>query len=200
MRHSMGVAERAWTMLRTTAVAKPSALHPPSRGRRAATQVTQQAGSSPNAGQVANRYLSIQFDPNFAVRRSMHAQVAGDRADVRVRAHRSLQHPLCTFDCDVAPRHENGENNMVYITAVRMGDGNGHEHIASFRWRNPTDGNTGSSTKAVMVDWIDNENGVAKVQSTPEDVMVGTVDGTPKYLRTYANGKWTDNLLALPRF
>lgn len=89
---------------------------------------------------------------------------------------------------------------MVYITAVHMADGNGHEHIASVQWRNPADGNTGSSTKAVMVDWIDNKNGVAKVQSTQGDTMVGTVDATPKYLRTYANGKWTDNLLALPRF
>ena len=51
-----------------------------------------------------------------------------------------------------------------------------------------------------MVDWIDNKAGVAKVQSNTGDVMVGTVDGTPKYLRTYANGKWTDNLLALPRY
>jgi hypothetical protein len=89
---------------------------------------------------------------------------------------------------------------MVYITAVHMAGGNGHEHIASVQWRDPSDGNTGSSTRAIMVDWIDNKNGEARVQSTPEDVKVGTVDGTPKYLRSYANGNWTDNLLALPRF
>lgn len=89
---------------------------------------------------------------------------------------------------------------MVYITAVRMEGGTGHEHIANVRWRNPADGKTDVSTKAVMVDWIDNKNGVAKVQSTSGDVPVETVDAKPKYLRTYANGKWTDNLLALPRF
>ncbi|BAN01228.1 DUF3892 domain-containing protein [Ilumatobacter coccineus] len=89
---------------------------------------------------------------------------------------------------------------MVYITAVHMSEGDGHEHIASVQWRNPLDGNTGTSTTAVMVDWIDDKNGDARVQSMPEDAKVGTVDGTPKHLRSYANGKWTDNLLALPRF
>lgn len=89
---------------------------------------------------------------------------------------------------------------MVYITAIHMSGGTGHEHISSVRWRNPADGKTDESTKATMVDWIDNQKGVAKVQSNTGDVMVGTVDGSPKYLRTYANGKWTDNLLALPKY
>jgi len=89
---------------------------------------------------------------------------------------------------------------MVYITAVHMSGGTAHEHIASVKWTNPGTGATGQNTKAEMVDWIDNKAGVAKVQSNTGDVMVGTVDGTPKYLRTYANGKWTDNLLALPRY
>ena len=87
---------------------------------------------------------------------------------------------------------------MVYITAVHMSGGTRHEHISAVKWRNPGDGDTGESTKAAMVEWIE-KGGVAKVQSTP-DVTVLVVHATPKYLRTYANGKWTDNLLALPRF
>ena len=31
-------------------------------------------------------------------------------------------------------------------------------------------------------------------------VKVGVVDATPPYLRTHADGVWTDNLLALPRY
>jgi len=90
---------------------------------------------------------------------------------------------------------------MVYITAVQMSTGGtGHEHIAIVRWTDPANSKTDESTTATMVDWIDNQNGVAKVHSSPSDVTVGTVDGTPKYLRTYADGKWSNNLLELPRF
>ena len=89
---------------------------------------------------------------------------------------------------------------MVYITAVHMAGGSGHEHISSVKWSNPGDNTSGDSTKAAMVDWIDNKSGVAKVKSGTTEVSVGTVDGTPKYLRTAANGKWTDNLLSLPKY
>ena len=89
---------------------------------------------------------------------------------------------------------------MVYIEKVHMVGGTGHEHIAEVQWRNPDDGNTGKSSKAVMVDWIDNKKGKAKVTDGRNTVDVFTVDGTPKYLRTAADGKWTNNLLALPRY
>ena len=90
---------------------------------------------------------------------------------------------------------------MVYITAVHMTTGgSGHEHIANVKWLDPGTSNSGESTTATMVDWIDNKSGVAKVKSTVGDVMVGTVAATPKYLRTHADGKWTNNLLSLPRY
>ena len=90
---------------------------------------------------------------------------------------------------------------MLYFTAVRMsGQGTGHEHIASLQWTNSADGTTGSSTTATMVDWIQNMHGVAKVKSGPREVSVGVVHAWPKYLRTHADGVWTDNLLALPRY
>ena len=31
-------------------------------------------------------------------------------------------------------------------------------------------------------------------------MSVGVVDANPPYIRTHADGVWTDNLLALPRF
>lgn len=89
---------------------------------------------------------------------------------------------------------------MVYIMAVHMSGGTGHEHIAEVVWTNPSDGATGNSTKAVMVDWIDNKSGVARVRGAQGDAQVGVVNGTPPYLRTSADGQWTNNLLSLPKY
>lgn len=86
---------------------------------------------------------------------------------------------------------------MVYITHVHMSGGAGHQHIVSVKWRNPNNGEVGTSSVADMVDWIENKNGVAKVTDGRNTATVGVVDH--KYLRTYADGTWTDNLLALPR-
>lgn len=88
---------------------------------------------------------------------------------------------------------------MVYITAVRVSEPPGHERIELVRWRNPQGGATGQSTVAQMVEFLRGEN-VVKVRRGQTDVEVGVVDAKPPYIRTHANGKWTDNLLALPRF
>jgi Protein of unknown function (DUF3892) len=89
---------------------------------------------------------------------------------------------------------------MVYVTAIHLAGGSGHEHISDVQWRNPADGNTGQSSKATMVDWIKNKAGDARVTDGTNEVQVGVVEGTPPYIRTYADGTWTDNLLALPQF
>ena len=90
---------------------------------------------------------------------------------------------------------------MLYITAVHMtGQGVGHEHIGSVKWTNTADGKSSESTRATIVDWIENMNGVAKVKSGTTEVAVGVVNASPKFLRTHADGVWTDNLLALPRY
>ena len=89
---------------------------------------------------------------------------------------------------------------MVYVTAIHQEGGSGHEHITSVQWRNPADGKTGESSKSEMVDWIKNKHGDARVTDGTNTVQIGVVDASPPYIRTYADGKWTDNLLALPRF
>jgi hypothetical protein len=89
---------------------------------------------------------------------------------------------------------------VVYIIEVHMEGGSGHEHIAEVGWRDPADGKTGRSSRATMVDWIENKSGVAKVTDGINTVDVGVVKGNPSYLRTHADGKWTDNLLALRRY
>ena len=79
---------------------------------------------------------------------------------------------------------------MVYITHVRLSSGgNRHEHITDVKWRNPSDGKTGESSRATMVDWIRNKGGDARVRDNPgHDVRVRVVDASPPYIRTFADG------------
>jgi len=84
----------------------------------------------------------------------------------------------------------------TFITEVHMEGGSEHEHIARVRWKNSQ---TGESTKQQMVEFIEKGNSV-KVEDGRNTVDVGVVNATPKYIRTYADGKWSNNLLALPRF
>lgn len=82
-------------------------------------------------------------------------------------------------------------------------DSQDHEHITHLQWKNVQTGKTGASTRQTIVEWIDNEVGRALVKPGPNQSIVGTVDpknGRPKYLRTYADKKWNNNLLSLPTF
>lgn len=86
---------------------------------------------------------------------------------------------------------------MVFITAVHMAGGVQHEHIASVRWRNPSDGKADESRREQVVEFI-NGGGDVRVTDGVHTVSVGVLQ--QRWLRTHADGKWTDNLLALPRF
>jgi hypothetical protein len=89
---------------------------------------------------------------------------------------------------------------VVYVEQVHMAGGTGHEHIAEVRWRDPADNQTGRSSRADMVTYINNGN-VAKVKdSSGNEIRVGVVNANPPYIRTYADGTPTDNLLYLPRY
>ncbi len=89
---------------------------------------------------------------------------------------------------------------MIDINAVHMsGGGFAHEHIESLRWRNPDNGQTGETIRSEMVKWI-RDGGQAYVVVGNLKVSVLVVDANPPYVRTFADGKWQDNLLALPRF
>jgi len=89
---------------------------------------------------------------------------------------------------------------MVYVTAVHMTGGTQHEHIESVKWLQPTDKSTGQSTGAAMVTFIRDQKGDARVTDGKTEVQIGVVEGTPPFIRTYADGVWTDNLLSLPRY
>jgi len=91
----------------------------------------------------------------------------------------------------------------VEITNVRYGSTpKTHETIVRYKWRNPSSGAVGDHDKPSMVRFLDEEKGEAHVGSGPSQVPVGVwhpSTGSP-YLRTYADGKWTNNLLALDEF
>ena len=75
----------------------------------------------------------------------------------------------------------------------------GHGGIAAVRWMKRDSPETGESTREEMVDWIGDQEGFAHVRDkNGHDVEVRVVNASLPYLRTYADGVWTDNLLALP--
>jgi hypothetical protein len=89
---------------------------------------------------------------------------------------------------------------MIFVTHIHLVGGERHEHISRVRWRNPGSGQSGESTREEMVLWIGEEGGEAWVTDGVRNARVGVVRAHPPYIRTYADGVWTDNLLALPRY
>ncbi|MFL0239372.1 DUF3892 domain-containing protein [Mycobacterium sp. SMC-17] len=90
----------------------------------------------------------------------------------------------------------------IRVTAIHLSGATTHEHIERLRWCQPPTANTVESSRAEIISWIETQGGTAYVHESGRQIQVGVV--TPKvgqkYLRTFADGVWTDNLLALPRF
>ncbi len=91
---------------------------------------------------------------------------------------------------------------MIEITAIRQSGGTGHEHITDLSWKNTATNAIGTLTRQQLVDWLSSQGNQAIVQDAQGAVYVGVVrpENAPPYVRTYKDGRWTDNLLALPRF
>jgi hypothetical protein len=91
----------------------------------------------------------------------------------------------------------------VKTVARRMASsGHGHEHIAYLWWEN-SDGSSGFSSREEMMRYIE-QNGDNSVWCPDRDpqrkgqwVHVSS-NGRTKYVQTFADGRWSDNLLALP--
>lgn len=89
----------------------------------------------------------------------------------------------------------------VYIAAVRLSGGTGHQHISSFVWINEQTFKSGISGTAQMVEYLQ-AGGQVKVSDGKATALARVVEpqaGSP-FLQTHADGKWTNNLLSLPRF
>lgn len=92
----------------------------------------------------------------------------------------------------------------VRITCISKASGNHdnpHVAISHLGWINEETRESGRSTRLEMYNWIKDHNGYAYVRDgAGNTVRVGTAvssQGT-KYVRTYRDKVWTDNLLALP--
>lgn len=76
-----------------------------------------------------------------------------------------------------------------------------HEAISELGWVNEDTGESRRSDRLTIYNWLKNENGVAYVMDRlgnkaylyPRENSRGT-----RYVQTYADGVWTDNLLSLP--
>ncbi|MBK5220625.1 MAG: DUF3892 domain-containing protein [Thermoleophilia bacterium] len=89
---------------------------------------------------------------------------------------------------------------FFYITAIHTPSGTGHEHIEVLQWQNPRTLETGQSTREGIVAWL-NSGGDLRVRDPGgNESRVAVVNAEPQYVRTYAAGVWTNDLLLLPRY
>jgi hypothetical protein len=95
------------------------------------------------------------------------------------------------------------EAMSVRITCVSKPSGwnaNPHEAISELGWINESTNDTGRISRVDMYEWLKNKKGEAYVRDSSGDVAYlyprENSNGT-KYVQTYADGIWKDNLLAL---
>jgi hypothetical protein len=92
----------------------------------------------------------------------------------------------------------------VRVTGIRKDSGNHqnpHEGITDYQWVNEHTRATGISSRLEMILFFERDRGEAYVKDYLGNIAyigVQTSAWGTKYLRTYANGKWSDNLLSLP--
>ena len=89
----------------------------------------------------------------------------------------------------------------INVVAIRLTGGSKHEHISHLWWTGREDGKPDDAPRADVVAWIE-KGGRAYVRDDhghDVGVHVVTPPSGPKYLQTWADGIWTDNLLSLPR-
>jgi hypothetical protein len=92
---------------------------------------------------------------------------------------------------------------VIWITAVQF-DGSGnhnHESIRAVRWRDSDSERQGRYTVAEVVDLIRAHTLVYVSDDAFErTALVRVVDANPPYIRSWAQDKWGNDLLALPHF
>jgi len=93
---------------------------------------------------------------------------------------------------------------VVRITCVDKPSGNiqnPHEAISTYGWTDESTGESKTTDRLTMVNWV-KKGGVAYVKDNfgnkAQCQVRKSVTGT-EFLQTVTDGKWTDNLLSLPR-
>jgi hypothetical protein len=81
--------------------------------------------------------------------------------------------------------------------------GSSHERIAELEYVNQETYKTGRASRVDMHDWLKNDKGQAFVTDTAGDkvyVYPRENEYGTKYVQTYADKTWKDNLLYLPQY
>ena len=91
----------------------------------------------------------------------------------------------------------------IRITCINKAGGqhlNPHHAIERLGWMEDGSGRTGISTRLEVWDWLTNKNGSAYVRDARgNSAEVRPCEhGQTRWVQTVADGRWSDNLLALP--
>lgn len=91
---------------------------------------------------------------------------------------------------------------QVKITCIKKDSGNHnnpHEGITDYGWINSNE-KTGQSTRSAMVKWIEDGNRayVTDTYGNKAYCAIRTSPSGNKFLQTYSDGNYNNNLLSLP--
>jgi hypothetical protein len=90
----------------------------------------------------------------------------------------------------------------IYIIGIKTNDRlPSHETITEYQWLDGTEAKW--TAKAGMVEWLDRPNNSAATMTatgSSAPVFVRREQGKYPYLQTKADSKWSNNLLALPKY
>ncbi len=90
----------------------------------------------------------------------------------------------------------------LQITGIRKPNpSDSHTAISHYRWIDDTDNTTGIDEREGLIKWMEANKVDAYVGTGASKVWcdIRENDYGTKYLQTYADKKWTNNLLALPQ-
>ena len=90
---------------------------------------------------------------------------------------------------------------MIEITAISLDGGTSHEHITHLEWQSAA--SSGLASREALIEWLNERSeNQAVVAGEGEHVPVLVVEPHERepFIRTFADGVWTDHLFRLPRF
>jgi len=74
-----------------------------------------------------------------------------------------------------------------------------HEAVSYYQWLNEQSSESNLASRVDMVSWVEQGNrAYVRDNRGIVDCRVRTSQNGTKFLQTYADGRWTDNLLNLP--
>lgn len=87
----------------------------------------------------------------------------------------------------------------VYVTAISPQTVQDHTRITRIRWLDASVSTSNLMSVEQTIDYLRSGNTLV-VAGADRYALVQVVEADTPYIRTVADGAWTDNLLSLPRF